>query len=85
MQSAHAALLRRRREPALMGRSRVGTDAEYIATSLAELRDPTAHGSQLGGSDEGKVARVKEQDEPPIEIVREGHLPRSRAGAIDAR
>jgi len=82
---AHTALPRRCREPPLVGRGGVGTDSQHLAVSLAELRDPTAHGSQLGGSDEGKVARVKEQDEPPIEIVREGHLPRSRAGAIDAR
>src|SRR5262249_2706745 len=85
MERSHTALLRRRPEPLLMGRHRVGTDAEHLATAPAELRDATAHGGQLGGSDEGKVARVEKQGEPAVEVVVERNLPRGRVGAVNAR
>jgi hypothetical protein len=66
MEWTHTTLLRRCSQPSLMGRHRVGTDSEHLATALAELRDPTTHGGQFGGSDKGKVARVEEQDEPAV-------------------
>jgi hypothetical protein len=68
-----------------MGRHRIGANSEHVATALAELRHPTAHGGQLGGSDQGKITRVKKQDEPAVQIIIQAYLPWSLAGAIDAR
>jgi hypothetical protein len=85
MELTHTALFWRCPEPPLMGQRRIGADSEHVTLSLAELRDPTAQCGQLGGSDEGKVTRVEKQDEPTVQIVLEGYLPRSRAGAVNAR
>src|SRR5262249_52027792 len=73
------------RQPPLVGSRRIGADGKHLATSLAELRDPTAERGQLGRSDEGKVPRVEKQEEPAVKIVVERDLPRSAPGPVNAK
>jgi hypothetical protein len=42
--------------------------------SRVKLRNPTAHGGQLGRSNERKIAGIKQQDKPPVEEIIQGDL-----------
>src|SRR5262249_61228459 len=64
-----AAQNRRRRQPALVRVEAVRADAEHIAFPLLELADAAAEGGHLRWTDERKIARIKDQDQPAIEEI----------------
>ena len=46
----------------------------YLCINLLELLDPVRKGNDLGGTDEGEVQRVEEEDDVLALVVVQGYL-----------
>ena len=69
IQLAQTALLPGSVHPGQVSEVRVDRAGHHLGTDLPELCDPVVEGQDLGGTDEGEVQRVEEEDQILAQVV----------------